>query len=393
MKVLSVVGARPEFIQAAPVTQELRRAHHEVLVHTGQHYDYLMSQVFFQELSLPKPDYHLGVGSSSHGRQTGEMLGALEDVMLKERPEWVIVRGDTNSTLAGALAASKLGIPLAHIESGARSFRRDMPEEINRVLADRIADLLFCVAPSAISNLAAEGIGSGVHYVGDVMYDSVLRYAPVARRKSTIVSRIGLITKQYLLVTIHRAGNTDNLSNLRNILSALNSIEENIVFPVHPRTKKALDILKITLRPRVHLVEPLSYLDMVALEIDARMILTDSGGVTREAYFLGIPCVTLREETEHVETVEHGWNTLAGADPRRILQAVRAFQPEGPRPAVFGDGRAAERIVEILERGEGGMSLVANVGLTPLTRPGIDECCDGGSKGKRHSSAVQVARQ
>jgi UDP-GlcNAc3NAcA epimerase len=350
VKVLSIVGARPEFIQAAPITRALRPAHHEVLVHTGQHYDYQMSQVFFQDLAIPEPDYNLGVGSGSHGRQTGEMLGRLEEVLLVERPDWVVVRGDTNSTLAGALAASKLGIPLVHVEAGARSFDRSMPEEINRLVADRVANLLFCISPSAVVNLRTEGSVQNVHYVGDVMLDAVQRSLPIARETSNIHHRLGVNRGDYVLATIHRAANTDNPDNLRSIVHALSAVDEAIVFPVHPRTRKALDAQHLSLGPCVRAIEPVGYLDMLALEEGARTIVTDSGGVTREAYFLGIPCVTLREETEHVETVTYGWNTLVGAHPERIRRAIRDFQPIGPRPPVFGDGDAASKIVEILAR-------------------------------------------
>jgi UDP-GlcNAc3NAcA epimerase len=348
MKVLSVVGARPEFIQADPISRVLRGEHHEILVHTGQHYDHQMSRVFFQDLALPEPEHNLEVGSGSHARQTGEMLARLEEVMLDERPDWVIVRGDTNSTLAGALAAAKLGLRLAHVESGARSFDRRMPEEINRLVADRLADLRFCIAPSAIDNLAAEGITEGVHYVGDVMYDAMLRNLPIARRTSEIRARLGLTARGYLLATVHRAANTDDACRLRGIVAAFNAIPEPIVFPVHPRTRHALDRLGLTFLPHVRTIEPVGYLDMLALEGDARLILTDSGGVTREAFFAGVPCVTLREETEHVETVTSGWNALVGADARRIVQAVATFQPDGAPPMVFGDGTAARKIVDIL---------------------------------------------
>jgi UDP-GlcNAc3NAcA epimerase len=350
MRVLSIVGARPEFIQAAPISRELRREHVEVLVHTGQHYDRLMSEVFFGELDLPLPDHNLRVGSGPHGRQTGEMLARLEDVISAERPDWVIVRGDTNSTLAGALAAAKLGIPLAHVEAGARSHDRTMPEEINRLVADRVADLLFCITPSAVTNLAAEGITSGVHQVGDVMYDALLRYLPLALEHSRVLARLGLVDGRYLLATVHRAANTDDPCRLRAIIAALNALAETepVVFPVHPRTRRALDAQAIELGTHVLAIEPVSYLDMLRLESGARIVLTDSGGVTREAYCLGVPCVTLRRETEHVETVESGWNVLAGASTERIVEAARTFDPTGPRPPVFGDGAAARRIVEQL---------------------------------------------
>ena len=348
MKVMSIVGARPEFIQAAPVSQALRREHSEVLVHTGQHYDYQMSQVFFQDLAIPQPDYNLEIGSGSHGRQTGDMLAGLEELMLKERPECVIVRGDTNSTVAGALAAAKLGIPLAHVESGARSFDRSMPEEINRIVTDHISDLLFSVAPSAVENLAAEGLTRGVHYVGDVMYDAVLQHLPRAWERSKIAAQLGLRPKSYFLVTVHRAANADSPERLARIVDGLNRIEETVVFPVHPRTRKRLDQFGLTFGPHVRAIEPVGYLDMLALETGARKILTDSGGVTREAYFVGVPCITLRAETEHVETVQHGWNVLVDADPNRIVEAARSFEPSGPQPLVFGDGAAAKKIVNVL---------------------------------------------
>jgi UDP-N-acetylglucosamine 2-epimerase len=350
MKVLSVVGARPEFIQAAPVSQALRREYEEVLVHTGQHYDYLMSRVFLQELSIPEPAYNLGVGSGSHGRQTGDLLVGLEDVMLRERPDWVIVRGDTNSTVAGGLAAAKLGIPLAHIEAGARSFDRTMPEEINRVVVDHIADLLFCIAPSGVANLACEGISDNVHDVGDVMYDALLQNLPRARQQSGIIDRLGVSPGNYILATVHRAANTDQPDRLRGIIEALNQIVEPVVFSVHPRTRAALERNGLELGPRVMAIEPVGYRDMLVLEAESRAIVTDSGGVTREAYLLGRPCITLRAETEHLETVIHGWNQLVDASPERILDAVVNFRPRGARPPIFGDGHAAEQIVDILGR-------------------------------------------
>jgi UDP-GlcNAc3NAcA epimerase len=353
MKVLSVVGARPEFVQAAPISRALRGRHHEVLVHTGQHYGDRMSQIFFDELALPEPDYNLGVGSGPHGRQTGEMLARLEGVMLTERPDWVVVRGDTNSTLAGALAAAKLRLPLAHVEAGARSFDRAMPEETNRVVVDHVADLLFTILPSAARNLAAEGITVGVHYVGDVMYDAVRAYLPLARDRSEIRARLGLSPKEYRLATVHRAANTDDPVKLRQIVDALQASDEPVVFPVHPRTRQALERAQLRLRPPVLALEPVGYLDMLALEDGARAILTDSGGVTREAYFLGVPCLTLRDETEHVETVESGWNRLVGTDPERVVEAMRTFRPVGRPAPVFGDGTAGTRIVAMLE-GSGG---------------------------------------
>ena len=355
MKVVTVIGARPQFIKAAPVCQALRAAGHtEYLVHTGQHYDYGMSQVFFDELGIPQPDVNLAIGSGSHGRQTGEMLIRLEEVLLAQRPDWVLVYGDTNSTLAGALAAVKLRIPAAHVEAGLRSFNREMPEEHNRVLTDHIADLLFCPTETAVDNLRHEGIVRGVHLVGDTMYDAVLRFAEAAQQHSTILARLGLRPKGYLLATVHRPYNTDDPANLRSILAAFAALEEPVIFPVHPRTRKKIAELGLAsddgpaANPR--LIEPVGYGDMLALEQNARLILTDSGGIQKEAYWLGVPCVTLRSETEWVETVAAGWNVVVGADRERIVAAVRSFVPPAERPLVCGDGRAAAQIVSILER-------------------------------------------
>lgn len=348
MKVLSIVGTRPQFIKAAPVSRELRRYHVEVLVHTGQHYDYGLSQVFFEELGIPRPDYELSVGSAGHGKQTGEMLARVEEVLLKEKPDWVLVYGDTNSTLAGALAAAKLHIPVGHVEAGLRSFNREMPEEINRVLTDHISSLLFCPTETAVDNLAREGITNGVHNTGDVMYDAVLYNVEMAEHRSRALEQLELVPRSYLLATVHRPSNTDNKVHLVSILTALERVDEVVVFPAHPRTQKAIHALGITLNSRVRVVEPVSYLDMLVLEKNARLILTDSGGVQKEAYFFGVPCVTLRDETEWVETVNVGWNVLVGADPDRIEEAVKSFSPQRERPTVFGNGRASERIATIL---------------------------------------------
>ena len=346
MKIVSIVGARPQFIKAAPVSQQLRQVHTEVLLHTGQHYDYHMSEIFFQELGIPVPDYNLEVGSGSHGKQTGEMLIQIEEVLLQERPDRVLIYGDTNSTLAGALAAAKLHIPVAHVEAGLRSFNRKMPEEINRVLADHIANLLFCPTTTAVENLAHEGVTAGVHLVGDVMYDAVLLGLVVAKRD--VLNRLGVTPHGYLLATVHRPRNTDDPAALAEIMAALGDTGETVVLPAHPRTKKALSKAHIVPTANVRLTEPVSYLDMLALERDARMILTDSGGIQKEAYWLGVPCVTLRDETEWVETVAAGWNVLVGNDHSHIVEAVRTFRPAGERPPVFGDGHTSERIAKLL---------------------------------------------
>ncbi len=349
MKLLSIVGARPEFVQAAPVSRALRPKHHEILVHTGQHYDYQMSEVFFKQLGLPEPDYNLEVGSGSHAWQTGQMLIKLEPVLERERPDWVIVRGDTNSTLAGALAAVKLGLPLVHIEAGLRSFDLTMPEEVNRILTDRIANVLFCPSDAAVRNLAAEGITRGVYRVGDVMYDGLLYNLALAEAQSTILADLGLKPRGYLLVTVHRAGNTDRREHLAAILAALAQIDEPIVFPAHPRTRKQMALFGLSAPPNVRLIEPVSYFDTLVLQKHARLLLTDSGGMQKEAYCLQTPCITMREQTEWVETVEVGWNMTVGADTNRIIQAVRTFAPPAEHPPLYGDGHAAEQIVAILE--------------------------------------------
>jgi UDP-GlcNAc3NAcA epimerase len=349
MKVASIVGARPQFIKAAPVDRELRKSHSHVLIHTGQHYDYAMSAVFFEELGIPEPDHNLGVGSAGHGRQTGEMLIRLEKALIEEDPDWVLVYGDTNSTLAGALAAAKLHLPVAHIEAGLRSFNRQMPEEINRVVTDHVADFLFCPTEIARQNLVREGITEGLFKVGDVMYDAVLHSTAIVDSKSRILGSLDLEPRSYLLVTIHRPGNTDNPQNLSNILEAINEIDEKIVFPAHPRTSQAIDQIDCPLSSTVKLMEPVSYLDMLSLERNARMILTDSGGVQKEAYLFGVPCITLRQETEWVETVEAGWNVLVGASKEKIIRAIKEFHPEGKRPEIFGDGMASQKIAHHLE--------------------------------------------
>jgi len=354
MKIASVVGARPQFIKAAPVCRALRRSgfHAEILIHTGQHYDPSMSDVFFKELDIPAPDHHLGIGSASHGEQTGAMLAAVERILLAERPDAVLVYGDTNSTLAGALAAAKLSIPTAHVEAGLRSFNRRMPEEINRVVADHLAALLFCPSENAAANLAREGITAGVHVVGDVMADALESVGARAAARSTILERLGLRPGGFLLATIHRAENTDDPVRLQSILTAFAGIPETIVFPVHPRTRKTLAALGDPHRalPRLRTIDPVGYLDMAWLERSARLIMTDSGGVQKEAYWLGVPCLTLRDETEWVETVEAGWNRLVGADTEAIVGAVAAFRPPAARPPLYGGTGAADRIVEILTK-------------------------------------------
>jgi len=348
MKVVSIVGARPQFIKSAPLSRLLRQTATEVLVHTGQHYDDNMSAIFFEDLGIPAPDYNLEVGSGQHGAQTGLMLARIEEVLLAERPDWVLVYGDTNSTLAGALAAAKLHIKVAHVEAGLRSFNREMPEEHNRVLTDHCADLLFCPSQIAAANLSREGITRGVHVVGDVMAEALSYAVERARNRSKIITQMELKPKGYLLATVHRVGNTDNPSRLRNILAAFNALKEPIVFPVHPRTRKAIQTLGYPIANHIKLIEPVSYLDIVQLEQNARLILTDSGGIQKEAYWLGVPCVTLRDETEWVETVQTGWNVLAGSATECIVQTVCSFVFPSVRPTLYGDGQGAGRCVALL---------------------------------------------
>ena len=346
MKVLSVVGARPQFVKAAAVSRVLRRSHDELLVHTGQHYDDNMSAQFFRELDIPEPEINLDVRSGPHGEQTARMLERLERVVVEHRPDAVLVYGDTNSTLAGALVAVKCHVAVAHVEAGLRSFDRSMPEEINRIVADRVATWCFCPSRTAVANLAHEGITNGVHLVGDVMADALAD--AVRRAPDGVASRYGVAPGKYLLATIHRASNTDDRSRLQMLVDALERTAEAVVFPVHPRTREALRTSAVKLPGNVIATDPVGYLEMVALERCARLILTDSGGVQKEAYWLGVPCVTLRAETEWVETVDAGWNVVVGHEPRAIVDAVRTFRPPAERPTLYGDGTAAACIVECL---------------------------------------------
>jgi UDP-N-acetylglucosamine 2-epimerase len=348
MKILSVVGARPEFVQVAPLCRVLRKSFTEVLVHTGQHYDDQMSKVFFEELAIPKPDYDLEVGSGSHAAQTATMLVRLEEVMLKERPQLAIIRGDTNSTLAAALVAAKLDIPIVHVEAGERSFNRTLPEETNRVVADRLTETFLCVSRRAADNLAREGFRDGVHVVGDVMYDALLHALPIARKKSDVLARLQLQPKGYVLATVHRAATTADPALLRGILEGLGRLGVPVAFPMHPRTAAAVKEHGLTIPARVNVVEPFGYFDMLVAEENARAIVTDSGGVQREAYCLSIPCMTLRHETEWTETVDAGWNRLTGTDADAIVAAFEKAAPLPDHPPIFGDGHAAEKIAEIL---------------------------------------------
>jgi UDP-N-acetylglucosamine 2-epimerase (non-hydrolysing) len=350
MRFASIVGARPQFVKVALVSELLREQHEEVLIHTGQHYDYALSAQFFEELAIPEPDYYLACGSATHGEQTARMLSSIEQVLLKERVDWVMVYGDTNSTLAGALAASKLHIPIAHIEAGLRSFNRAMPEEINRVVTDHLSDRLFCPTETARRQANAEGIVQGVAVVGDVMYDMLLRVQPLLdERASLLLANLHMTPHTYVLTTVHRAANTDEPEALCAIVQALNKLEMPVLFPVHPRTRACLRHYNIECQKHVQMIEPLGYLDMLALESAAYRILTDSGGVQKEAFLLNVPCITLREETEWVETVQAGWNILAGTCQQRILDAVARPKPQPAQWNPFGRGDAAKRILQNLQ--------------------------------------------
>ena len=351
-KMASIVGARPQFIKAGPVSRIIRKKAHEILIHTGQHYDDNLSRIFFDELGIPQPDYNLEVGSGSHGYQTGLMLERIEKVLLTEKPDCVLVYGDTNSTLAGALAAAKLHIPVGHVEAGLRSFDRDMPEEINRVLVDQCSNWLFCPTKTAVKNLKRGKITGSICLTGDVMFDAAIQFGDMAEKRSTILTDLGLTAKTYCLCTVHRAKSTDIFNHLNGVVQAIIETEERVVFPLHPRTREALKrfgLMELLERSdHVLPLDPVSYLDMIQLEKNAKKILTDSGGVQKEAYFFHVPCITLRDETEWVETVEDGWNILVGTDTGHILQALRTFLPSSKQRFSFGDGHASEKIVTYL---------------------------------------------
>lgn len=362
MKIVTVVGARPQFVKAAAVSRLFRLSGwaDEVLVHTGQHYDQRMSDVFFDELEIPAPDFHLGVGSGAHGAQTGRMLAAIEDVLQKQDCDCLLVYGDTNSTLAGALAAAKMHIPVVHVEAGLRSFNRRMPEEINRVVCDHVSDLLLAPTETAVNNLREEGISDErVKLVGDVMYDAALHGARLAEQHSRILDQCELSSKQYILATIHRAENVDDPARLREILNGICELAESsaVVLPLHPRTRQSIEKHKLLLSKPSHLncVDPVGYLDMLMLERNAKLIVTDSGGVQKEAYFARVPCLTLREETEWTELVALGWNRLvtSGDLPSlaRIAEDWTNASNHRETPAdLYGGGHAAERICNELQR-------------------------------------------
>lgn len=344
MKVLSVVGARPQFVKASVVSKALRVRHTEILLHTGQHYDEELSKVFFDVMDIPEPDYNLGVGSGPHGWQKAKMLEGIEPIVIDEEPDWVLVYGDTNSTLAGALAAVKVHVPVAHVEAGLRSFNMAMPEEVNRRLTDHVSRLLFCPTDTAVKNLAQEGIREGVHLVGDVMYDAALVYSEL---ETDVLDRNGLESKKYFMLTVHRPSNTDNKVHLEAILNSLDG--HDVIFPAHPRTVKFLKEHGIEVPDSVRMIKPVNYVESLHLVKNAGKLLTDSGGMQKEAYFFGTPCITLRDETEWVETVRDGWNVLTGAHADLIKDAIENFEPDSERKTSYGDGHAAGKIVKILE--------------------------------------------
>jgi UDP-GlcNAc3NAcA epimerase len=348
MRIVTVVGNRPQFVKAAAVSRLLRERTDELIVHTGQHYDDELSRVFFEELSVPAPDRELDAGGGTNTAQTARILGALEPVLAELSPTLVLVYGDTNSTLAGALAASQAGIPTGHVEAGMRSFDRSMPEELNRVLTDHASELLLCSTETAMANLEREGVGGESHLVGDVMADVSLAFRDIAEERSQILDQLGLEPGSYLVVTAHRAGNVDRPERLEALVALLEALPQPVVLPMHPRTRERLTAAGLMDRlDGIKVIPPLGYLDFMKLARHARAVLTDSGGVQKEAYLLGVPCVTLRNTTEWVETVEAGWNTLVDLDPAAALAALERRPPED-RPELYGGGHAAERVCEVL---------------------------------------------
>lgn len=356
-KLITVVGARPQFIKAAAISREIISNFggrvNEVIVHTGQHFDNNMSAIFFDELNIPKPKYNLEISGGTHGLMTGRMLASIEEVFLSEKPDVVLVYGDTNSTLAGALAASKLHIPIAHVEAGLRSFNKKMPEEVNRVLTDHVSNYLFCPTETAVRNLHNEGIAKGVHEVGDVMFDVAMYYKEKAKSQNKILKDIDLIDESFVLATCHRAENTDDPNKLKEILSALAeiSVSTKVILPLHPRTKKFIDEYNMSSYLKdITVTTPLSFLDMIALEQQAKLIITDSGGVQKEAFFYGVPCITMRDETEWTETVRLGMNTLTGANKSNILSHWKRYSAAPPKTSErpYGDAKSARKILDLL---------------------------------------------
>jgi len=353
MRIATVIGNRPQFVKAAAVSSRLRSIGEETTIHTGQHYDDELSGIFFAELGIPLPDRELAVGSGTSSTQTARMLAALEPELAAARPDLVLVYGDTNSTLAGALAGAQASVPVAHVEAGMRSFDRSMPEELNRVLTDHASALLLCSTPTAVDNLEREGVAGEVHLVGDVMADVALTFAPLAEDRSRALAEHGVEEGEYLLVTAHRAGNVDDRRRLERLVALLEALPLPAVFPVHPRTRARLAAApelaeRLAGAPGVRLTRPLGYLDFLKLLASSRALLTDSGGAQKEAYLLGVPCLTLRDRTEWLETVEAGWNQLVDLDPDAVLAALDRPPPAGERPELYGGGRAGERVCDLL---------------------------------------------
>jgi UDP-N-acetylglucosamine 2-epimerase len=355
MHIVTIVGARPQFIKAAVLSRVISNLPDvtESIVHTGQHYDARMSDIFFDELELPQPQHTLHVGSGSHARQTGEIMIAIEQLLMAETPDAVLVYGDTNSTIAGALTAAKLGIPVAHVEAGLRSFDRSMPEEINRCVTDHVSTWHFCPTEGAANNLRREGITRNVSIVGDVMYDALLYYSRESSGRC-VLDEIGVDRWAYALCTIHRAGNTDDPQRFCAIWHAISLLADElpVVLPLHPRTLKVIGNLDLCIPDGVHVIEPVGYLEMLELERHSRLILTDSGGVQKEAYMQRIPCLTMRQSTEWTETVDAGWNRLVGSDPQQLIAAVADILSSGPpetHPELYGDGHAGEKVMQLLK--------------------------------------------
>lgn len=376
---LSVIGARPQFIKAASLSRYLKSLPKikEIILHTGQHYDNNMSEEFFSELDIPTPDYNLQVGSDTPARQTAKMMMGIEDIVLKEWPDFILIYGDTNSTLAGALVGAKLHIPVVHVEAGLRSYDREMPEEINRIVSDSISTILFCPTQTAVNNLKNEGIIDGVYNVGDIMLETYLYYKNKAQKTSTILNKLNLKPKKFILCTIHRASNTDNTENLINIFKGLTNSGEKIILPLHPRTKNKInqnESLKRYIGQNIKIIEPVGYFDMICLEANAKKIITDSGGVQKEAYFNKVPCITLRENTEWVETIEEGVNRLVGVVPEKIKESINNFCPpeQNYSKNLFGDGKTSVKIIKILNQfhfaGKTKQSLNKLANLTERTR-------------------------
>jgi len=347
IKIISVIGARPQFIKAATISRIIRASEgiSEKILHTGQHYDRNMSEVFFRELNIPEPDFNLNIGSGSHAMQTGNMMIGIEKILAEEKPDWVLLFGDTNSTIAGAVTAAKLHIPVAHVEAGLRSFNRMMPEEINRIVTDKISDILFAPTQTAVENLRHEGLEKNTRLTGDVMYDSVLFHQHIIKQNPEKYS-IANLPEKYLLATIHRAENTDHPENLENILKAFGEAGYPVILPLHPRTAKTIS--QFTIPSNLTITEPVSYLKMLSITMNAFKVLTDSGGLQKEAYFLKIPCITLRTETEWVETLIDNWNIITATDPKKIIDAIHLPIPDRHPQPLFGNGNAAEIILHLL---------------------------------------------